>query len=214
MVLSAGRVAPTPISHARMWFIGPPAKGVFPFGGIGFLAPRESQSMRCGMQISGQEMAIPKALAVSARGAFLFVLLCGFALLLLPGESREEQTAQSGLIVVAPGNSGAQAQPGGGKIIAAKLPPRSVDDHFRALVRTNLTDKSVPVVTMVLVGEDQDERTDFADKIENFLRADGYIVKPRRYFPAGGGPVLKGILIDSKSNPATIKIGANAADVQ
>jgi hypothetical protein len=170
--------------------------------------------MRCGMQIRGQEIAIRKALAASARGALLLVLVCGLARSLVPGETRSEQTAQSGLIVVAPGNSGAQAQPGDGKIIAAKLPPRSVDDHFRALVRTNLTDKSVPVVTMVLVGEDQDERTDLADKIENFLRAAGYIVKPRRYFPAGGGPVLKGILVDSKSNPATIKIGANAADVQ
>lgn len=168
------------------------------------------------MQIKGHEIPIRKALVVSARATLLIVSICAVGRPVALGQARSDQIAQTGPIIVAQDNNViiTQGQMHAPNIIASKLPPRVIDDHFRDLVRTNLTDKSVPIVTMVLIGEDQDERTDLADKIENFLRSERYIVRPRAYFLAAGGSVPKGIVIDNKSNPATIKIGANVGNAQ
>lgn len=132
-------------------------------------------------------------------------------------EGHHQAQAQSDTApqIVAPNNTGivTQFQSGGTNIIVSKLPPRGLDDRFRDFVRKNLTDKSIPIVPMVLVGDDQDERSNLATEIEEFLKSDGYTVRQRVYFLAPG-TLPKGIIVDNKSNPASIKIGINVGDAQ
>jgi hypothetical protein len=97
-----------------------------------------------------------------------------------------------------------QGQSGGTNIVVQKPPPRDIDDRFRNLIRENFADKSKPMQVKILAGDDAGERARFASQIEDFLRNDGYTLKPQNYFLSTGGPPPTGVVIDQYSEPGTI----------
>ncbi|SEN11355.1 DUF2339 domain-containing protein [Bradyrhizobium sp. OK095] len=103
-----------------------------------------------------------------------------------------------------------QGQIGGTNVVVPKPPPRSIDEDFRNFIRANFPDKSKEMAPMVLTGDDEPERSNFASQIEEFLKSDGYKVKPRVYFLSPGGTPM-GVVIDQFTEPNVIliKVGVN-----
>lgn len=103
-----------------------------------------------------------------------------------------------------------QGQSGGTNIVVPKPPPREIDEGFKQFIRTHFPDKSREMATMVLVGDDEPERSRFAAEIEDFLKSDGYKTRERTYFLSPGG-TPQGVVIDQYSDPSAIllKIGVN-----
>jgi hypothetical protein len=103
-----------------------------------------------------------------------------------------------------------QGQSGGTNVIVAKPPPREIDNEFRDFIRQHFPEKSKEMVPMVLVGDDEPERTHFASEIADFLRSDGYKVGDTRYFIAVGQTPM-GVVIDQYTDAKSvmIKVGVN-----
>jgi hypothetical protein len=98
-----------------------------------------------------------------------------------------------------------QGQSGGTNVIVSKPPPRDIDDQFKNFIREHFPDKSKEMAPMVLAGDDEPERSRFASQIEDFLRSDGYKLRPRAYFLATGATPM-GVVIDQYSDPTAIKV--------
>jgi hypothetical protein len=103
-----------------------------------------------------------------------------------------------------------QGQIGGTNLVVARPLPRAIDDNFKQFVRANLKDKTKHVVPMVLSGDDEPERTAFSIQIEEFLRTEGFTVRPRVYFLSPGG-TPQGVIMETETDPSAviIKVGVN-----
>jgi len=124
------------------------------------------------------------------------------------------QTPSAGSVVIAQNSTGpiidnrgiiTQGQSGGTNIVVQKPPPRQIDDAFKALIRQNFPDKSRDMLPMVLSGDDAGERAAFADQIVDFLKSEGYRVRPISYYLTPGPPT-QGVLIDQYSDSSAVKI--------
>lgn len=176
------------------------------------------------MRIKKHKIPVRKGLLTAASAAFAVLAISALGRIVLrtdaahsqtgaPAKAKPVQIAQNGPTILAPGNSGivTQGQTGGTNIIVPKLPSREIDDKFRDTIRTHFPDKTKPMATAVLIGDDEDERIHLAKEIEDFLKSDGYTVEPRTYFLNPNGPI-HGIQIIYDSNPIQIRIGVNVGD--
>lgn len=129
------------------------------------------------------------------------------------------QTRSAGEVVIAQNTIGpinnnqgiiTQGQSGGTNIVVPRAPPRKIDGEFENLIREHFPDKSKEMAVMVLTGDDQNERSHFAGEIQDFLKSDGYKVRPIVYFIAVG-EVPQGVVIDQYTDPGAIliKVGVN-----
>jgi hypothetical protein len=154
---------------------------------------------------------LPKYLAGAAIGALVFIGLPESARWLHGGAFAQAQSQQ---IPSGPTMNGNCNNVGNNNTncntFVTKPPPRSIDEAFRGLIRTNFPDKSKEIAPMVLVGDDEPERTNLCVEIESFLKSEGYKVRQRTYFLSPGG-TPHGIVIDQYTDPKAIiiKVGVN-----